>query len=303
MNTISLWLKNQQVNQQNLKNHFRIQIRSHKKFIETDPIPIQEILDNPGLYFEKLRANKRQHTKLKVFNYIIFMCNKYRTAYFSQRRLAKLLGKSNYWVSQLIKELEALGLIATQYRVFRTKRYKLSLFFYQPTIAWRLSSIFSALKKVWVSITQNFSVVSSIEEIDTKYLKQIESLSTAIDSETLEPKSNENTQKGEGLGMFNNFRAHLKSVYTKKMLAKEIMVAVNEENQPIQKKKEYYTVGGKIFFTDPEKQKQHEAKRTALQQEADFKKQNSNGLPFYNNEMVKYKEVMTDKGLVIVKVV
>jgi ribosomal protein L24 len=152
-------------------------------------------------------------------------------------------------------------------------------------------------------MVKNISVVSSIDEIYIKHLEQIESLYTTKDSETLEPKSDVNSQKGEGLGMFNNFRAHLNSDYMEKMKIKEMAIAINEENQTKDIKKEYTIINNKVYFTDPAKQKQHEERKAAnLQHELERKerareKAKNGEFKYYNNVDAKYERTITSRGM------
>jgi hypothetical protein len=203
-----------------------------------------------------------------------------------------MLGISPYWISQLVKQLEVWGLIATEYRVFKTKRYKLALFFYQPHITWRLSSFFGSLKKVWIYMSKNFSVVSNINEIDNYYLKQIESLSTTKNSETSELKSDANSQKGELCSLFSDSKAYLKSVQKSQNLEQkiiqEIKICSNEENKQKELQKKYKIVNGRLQFLDPEKQDQYEKSKI------ETKKENTE--LYYNNSKFFYKVRETSEG-------
>lgn len=129
------------------KNKY-IRFRSASQvWVTIDPTPVAAILQNPKSFFNSLTEAERA-----VLNYLLVWSNSYRDMYFAQSTIGDKLGYSRATVNRALGRLQALGLIAANYRSYQKKRffrykssqYKVSTWFNNLDLRESLKGMFEA---------------------------------------------------------------------------------------------------------------------------------------------------------------
>lgn len=222
------------IQQSSVKQKKGARIRD-SQFIKQDCLPIEDILNNPKIFFEE-----KPQKLIAVLNFLFKKSDRYKWLWPSQETLAKIYGCTREHFNKFIlPKLIEWGIVIKLTRHRETCLYKVSSFFKKYAIRRQLSHIFSAFQGLGLSML----------------------LSLGVNAPTKAQSEECHTIKGKILNLFNTkyntkYNSNKSMVYVRgEPLKKDVFLGVSEDGLTYSDQVDYDSVksSGVLSMLDTKK--------------------------------------------------